>query len=284
MAMDRFFDGYHRFRVQTEAFAALGARLSEGADDADPALLEALDAVCAASGLPAVDTLTEEQRSMLADMVRSSFRQSLAILEAPLGDARWGHTDVAVLDGQGRASTNLAPHIGGVVGSRSVHEILDVGTGVGLLAIALAEQWPDANVVGIDIWQPALDRAHRNVAGAGLGDRVQIYDQDVTTLAEVDRFDLAWLPAPFLPTDALTSAIPRVLEAVRPGGMVVIGAHKTPDDPLAAATQRLRNIADTGSSHTPDAVIELCHAAGFEATVLNPAATIPISLIGGRVP
>lgn len=62
-----------------------------------------------------------------------------------------------------------------------------------------------------------------------------------------------------------------------------IGAQRTPEDLLAAATQRLRNIADTGATHTVDSVLALCHEAGLDATVLNPDATIPISFVGGRV-
>ena len=281
--MEQFFGAYHRFRVQTEAFAALGARLGASEDQSDPALIAALDEVCAAGGLPDANSLTPEQRSMLTDMVRSSFKQALASLDATNGDSGWAHTDIAVLDGQGRASTNLVPYMAQVVGAAPTGAVLDVGTGVGLLAIALARRWPDANIVGIDVWEPALERARHHVAEAGLGDRIEIRNQDVTTLAESDRYDCGWLPAPFLPSEVLATAIPRVIEAVKPGGLVAIGVQRTPEDPLAAATQRLRNISDTGATQTVDSVLAMCHDAGLDATVLNPEATIPISFVGGRV-
>ena len=283
MAIERFFEAYHRLRVQTEAFAALGARLGAAEGELDPAVVDALDAVCAAGGLPDAESLTPEQRSMLADMVRSSFKQALATLESPGGDATWGHTDAAVLDGQGRASTNLVPHMADVIGDTPIREVLDVGTGVGLLAIAVAKRWPEANIVGIDVWEPALERARHHVAEAGLGDRIEIRNQDVTTLTESDRYDCGWLPAPFLPSEVLAAAIPRVIEAVKPGGLVAIGVQRTPDDPLAAATQRLRNVADTGTTHTVDSVLAMCDDAGLDATVLNPESTIPIWYVGGRV-
>ena len=283
MSIEQFFSAYHRLRAQTEAFAALGARLSATDDDVDPAVMAALDEVCAAVGFPDPDSLTPEQRSMLADMVRSSFKQALASLDAAKDDAGWGHTDIDVLDGQGRASTNLVPHMAEVMGDAPMREVLDVGTGVGLLAIAIARRWPDANIVGIDVWEPALVRARHHVAEAGLGDRIEIRHQDVTLLTERDRYDCGWLPAPFLPREVLAAAIPRVIEAVKPGGLVAIGVQRTPDDPLAAATQRLRNICDTGACPTVGSVLAMCHEAGLDATVLNPDATIPISYVGGRV-
>ena len=283
MAIEQFFNAYHRLRVQTEAFAALGARLSAADDQFDPAVLAALDEVCAAIGLPDADSLTLEQRSMLADMVRSSFKQALASLDASKGSLGWGHTDVTVLDGQGRASTNLVPHMVQVMGDDPIGAVLDVGTGVGLLAVAIARRWPDAKIVGIDVWEPALERARHHVAEAGLGDRIEIRHQDVTTLAEPDRYDCGWLPAPFLPREVLAAAIPKVIEAVKPGGLVAIGVQRTPEDPLAAATQRFRNISDTGASQTVDSVLAMCHDAGLDATELNPGTTIPIAFVGGRV-
>lgn len=283
MFIEQYFGDYNRLRVQTEAFAALGARLAVIDGELEPALVTALDDVLAAVGFPPASSLTHDQRKTLADMVRSSFRQALATLEAPTGGPGWAHTDVAVLDGQGRASTNLVPHMAGVLGDAPVERVLDVGTGVGLLAVAIARRWPEATVVGIDIFEPALERARRHVAEAGLEDRIEIRSQDITTLDERDVYDCAWLPAPFLPSDVLAEAIPRAVQAVKPGGLVAVGTQRQPADPVAAATQRLRNVADTGGVNTVDSVLSACHDAGLDAAVLNPDATIPIAFVGGRV-
>ena len=53
-------------------------------------------------------------------------------------------------------------------------EILDVGTGVGWLAVALARAYADARVVGIDIFEPALDLARANVSAENLQDRIEL--------------------------------------------------------------------------------------------------------------
>jgi hypothetical protein len=113
--------------------------------------------------------------------------------------------------------------------------------------------------------------------------RSWIRNQDITTLDEHDRFDCAWLPAPFLPGDVLTAALPRVIEAVKPGGLVAIGVQRRPPDPLAAATQQLRNTMDTGGANSVESVLASCKDVGLDAAVLNPEATIPIAFVGGYV-
>jgi len=46
--------------------------------------------------------------------------------------------------------------------------IVDLCTGSGALAIALAQRWPDARVIAVDDDQAALAYAHRNVAASGV--------------------------------------------------------------------------------------------------------------------
>lgn len=63
--------------------------------------------------------------------------------------------------------------------------IVDLCTGSGALALALARQWPDARVVGIDDSDLALDYARCNCAGAG----VELLRADVTVSDLLPEFD-----------------------------------------------------------------------------------------------
>lgn len=81
--------------------------------------------------------------------------------------------------------------------------IVDLCTGSGALAVALARHWPAARVIGIDDSEAALDYARRNV----LGTAVELVRSDVTDpdlLTELDgRVDLVVANPPYVPDTAL---------------------------------------------------------------------------------
>ena len=283
MPVNEIFPDFQRLRTQVEAFAALGARLSAPDEAFDDDVRAALDEVVDATALTGLEGLTDEERRTVAAMVGAALRQAAAIFEEATDSPGWQHTDPAVLDGQGRASTNIVPHIAAIVGDEPMRSYLDVGTGAGFLAMAIAQRWPDARVVGVDVWEPALERARLHVAEAGLQDRIEIRNQDITTLDDVDQYDYVGIPAMFLPAEVLAAAIQRAVIAAKPRGIVSVAVFRTPADPLRAATERLRVIRDCGTAHTVDSVMALCRKAGLEPEVLNPDAPIPIAFVGGRV-
>ncbi|HXO55857.1 MAG TPA: peptide chain release factor N(5)-glutamine methyltransferase [Mycobacterium sp.] len=107
--------------------------------------------------------------------------------------------------------------------------VVDVCTGSGALALALARHWPDARVIGLDDSDAALDYARRNAVGT----RVEFVRADVTDsvlLSELDgQVDLVVSNPPYVPDGAELE--PEVVEhdpphAVfgGPDGMAVIPA------------------------------------------------------------
>ncbi len=58
-------------------------------------------------------------------------------------------------------------------------QMIDVGTGSGCIALALAHELPNADVVACDISQKALRVAERNAARLGLSERVTLMESDL---------------------------------------------------------------------------------------------------------
>ncbi len=81
--------------------------------------------------------------------------------------------------------------------------IVDLCTGSGALAVALANRWPAARILGVDDSAAALEYAHRN----SVGTRVELVRADVTTpglMPELDgQVDLVVANPPYIPDGAV---------------------------------------------------------------------------------
>lgn len=236
-----------RLQAATDALAAVGARAAPAAGRVPPEVDSAIDDVLRAAAVPDLGALPAPQRAMVAAFVRSTFAQAADLLAEPARAAGWSYTDAAVLEGQGRGSMMVPTLLAQTGEFDDVTSFLDVGTGVGWLAVGAAEVWPDSRIVGVDTWAPSLERARRNVVEAGHAARIELREQDICELADRDRFDLTWLPLFFVAPEAVAVAFERIRAATRPGGQIVVGRYDPPPDPLAAATLRLRTIRDGGA-------------------------------------
>ena len=89
--------------------------------------------------------------------------------------------------------------------------ILDLGTGTGALALALANQYPAARVIAVDKSAEALALATDNVAALGLGDRVRLLASDwFSALPTGEKFQLIVANPPYLTEAELAVAAPEV--------------------------------------------------------------------------
>ncbi|MFJ8827493.1 class I SAM-dependent methyltransferase [Streptomyces sp. NPDC102467] len=291
---------------QVWALAAVVATLREAgtgslekalaADAARTAVLEAAGVVRReGSDTVAVPALQVGPASSNAASARlSSMRQAVA---AAAGEAVTGwdaQSDDVLLD-QGRASaatghalaTRLVPALPGLAdrvatpGSR----VLDIGTGTGALALALAQKLPQARVTGIDSLERAIRLARRELDGAGPGsERIELRHQDAVDVRERDVYDLVWLPAPFLSDDALQACLPHLAAALTDGGWLVAGTNPAPHEPLLAAVANWNAVRNGGSALTSHRMAEALGDLGFED--LRQIPTVPGGpvLVAGRRP
>lgn len=272
-----------RLLASTEALAALGARAGVEPDSIPSEIAAAIDDVLTAAGVPDLSTLPPPQRAMVAAFVRSAFGQAGNLLTQPARDAGWAYTDSTVLEGQGRGSMILPSILAQTGEFGEVTSFLDVGTGVGWLAVGAAQVWPDSRIVGIDTWEPSLERARTNVADTGLGDRIELRNENLADLGDRDRFDLTWLPSFFMPRDVVAAGLGRILAATRPGGQVVVARYDPPSDELANATLRLRTIRDGGAWLETEEIIGLLGASGWaDVRTVPTAGPMPLTFVAGR--
>jgi release factor glutamine methyltransferase len=76
--------------------------------------------------------------------------------------------------------------------------VLDLGTGSGALALALAREWPDAELTASDVCAAALAVARGNAEALGLAGRVRFVRGDGFAPLDGERFDVIVSNPPYL--------------------------------------------------------------------------------------
>ena len=76
--------------------------------------------------------------------------------------------------------------------------IVDVGTGSGAIAVALAHLLPLARVDAVDLSESALEVARGNARAHGVADRVRFQQSDLLTSVRNERFDVVVSNPPYV--------------------------------------------------------------------------------------
>jgi SAM-dependent methyltransferase len=282
-----------RLGAAVDTLAALAAfvRLETEELPADPAVRQLLSRiyseVVGESELPDPATVVP-----MVGLARTFLRQAAELVENPGRSGGWDQVDVPLLQSIGRLSMaiggaiatagRLLPDLGARLDA-SGGSFLDVGTGTGWLAIAMARMYPRLAVVGIDIFEPAAALARANVHREDLADRVDIRLLDATQLPANEHFDAIWLSLPFLPQDVVQQALPAAVGALRPGGWILPGTFTGPGDPLSELLTDLRTVRSGGYPWRPAEVIDLLNGAGLTAVQEVPRTwAAPLRLYAGR--
>jgi ubiquinone/menaquinone biosynthesis C-methylase UbiE len=115
----------------------------------------------------------------------------------------------------------------------SPRRALDLGTGTGVVALALAQRYPEAEVLGIDLSPAMIEEAERRLAPE-LAGRVRFEVGDASALACPDgSFELV----------VLSNMIPFFDELARvtaPGGTLVLSFSRGAETPIYVPLERLR--------------------------------------------
>jgi release factor glutamine methyltransferase len=130
----------------------------------------------------------------------------------------------------------------------SAPRIVDVGTGSGAIALALAHEWPSARVTAIDHSEGALAVARDNARRTGFADRVRFLHGDLLEPVAAEQFEMVVSNPPYVPVtdcdslaeevrayepalalfagdeglDVYRRLIPQARNVLMPGGMLVL--------------------------------------------------------------
>jgi release factor glutamine methyltransferase len=145
--------------------------------------------------------------------------------------------------------------------------ILDLGTGSGAIAVALAGELPQATVIAVDVSPAAAAIAERNVDAAGVAGRVRVLVSDWTAALPGDaRFDLVVTNPPYVRSadlPALSAEVRREPALALDGGADGLDAYRR----IAVEAARVVDPAgalfcEVGAGQAP-AVAALLEGAGF---------------------
>ena len=260
----------HELARATRMLAVIGAalKLRSGAG-VDTAIQEQIrDGVGLALGEAAGDLDDAEIAPLLVE-IEMAFVESGELFREPDRTAQWKIEDHDHLQAMGRASSNAFDRILGLASTRPSLQtaldgmFLDVGTGVGGIALRAAQTCPDLAIDAIDIWEPALRLAAANVAASEYSERIQLRRLDVTELDPGPRYTLAWLPTMFMQRSVIEQAIDRIAAALRSGSWLVLSVYTRPDDPFSAVMSSLRTLRGGGEVTDPAELEALLRARGF---------------------
>lgn len=156
-------------------------------------------------------------------------------------------------------------HLAGLAEPR----ILDVGTGSGAIALALADEMPGARVVAVDLSEDALALASENLARADVDGRVELRRGDL--LAGVaGPFDLVVSNPPYVPAAEYDSLQPEI-RLYEPYGAVV--GDRVWEQIAREARRTLvpggRLVLECGDGQAADICAGL-EALGYEAVLATP--------------
>jgi release factor glutamine methyltransferase len=149
-------------------------------------------------------------------------------------------------------------------------DVLDVGTGTGAIALAIADEHEGARVTAVDVSPGALALARENRDLTGVNGRVQLIEHDLTSGLGESQFDLVVSNPPYVEPEELATLQPEVRDWEPHVALVAEGATEAV---ARAATEALRPggwlVLETAAS-TGERMASLLDDLGYEAVAITP--------------
>lgn len=154
--------------------------------------------------------------------------------------------------------------------------IIDIGSGTGSDAVALAERFPTARIHALDVSAELLERVESAAAASGLADQIVSHRVDLNDdwpKEAPQAVDLAWAALSLHHLSDPAAVLQRVLTTLKPGGVFVLTELTgpgvfTPSDLGSGRTslqERMTHGSSAHSAHRTRDWSKLLEQAGFTA-------------------
>lgn len=146
--------------------------------------------------------------------------------------------------------------------------VVDVGTGTGCIACAIAAERPGARVIALELSPSAAELARANVAVLGLEARVTVVESDLFTALGALRVDLIVANPPYLPSALIEALAPEVSRfdprlALDGGADGLDVIRRLVADARGRLTAAGALVLETAGGDQGTATVALLRAAGF---------------------
>ena len=148
-------------------------------------------------------------------------------------DDHWAHGHTGLLDLDGEVlhdywSTALDFVLRAAAGT-AADRVLDLGAGTGTGAMGLAQRFPTAEVVALDVSEESLNRLRAKAADAGFGSRVLPLVADIDAgWPAVRTLDVTWASMSLHHFANPDQVMRDVLASTRPGGLLAVAEFAEP--------------------------------------------------------
>ena len=149
--------------------------------------------------------------------------------------------------------------LSGFVEARSNSQILDLGTGTGILPLLLSAKTPAKHLTGLEIQAESADMARRSVLMNGLESKIDIVTgdlKDAASIFEAASFDIVTCNPPYMIADH---------GIANPESAKAIARHEIKaslEDVVSAASKMLKHSGSFYMVHRPFRLAEIIQALG----------------------
>ena len=234
--------------------------------------------------------VNEAERAVYRDLVRRRAGRRVPVAQLLGRREFWSLPLVVtpdVLVPRPETETLVAAALERLADRGAARRVLDVGTGSGAVALALASELPGARVVATDVSEAALEVARSNARALGLAERVSFALGDLFAPVAGQRFDLLVSNPPYLGERQRATLAPELSH--EPEGALFAG-----EDGLAVLRRLVEGAAgalepggalafELAPQQAP-VVVDWCRAAGLlDVRVHRDLAKLP-RVVSGRTP